>query len=466
MVVLLGLLSLPAAASRPTDLVGSYAFDKTDVLDFVDGPSGAVRVHYSVEGPNQTRDEDDSSEFGGDGVPDFPQEVAATAEDVLDAYAAAGLRLPLAESDLGLEPLGGSDALDFYLIDFDAGDGAFRTDRCQGGVCSGYMIMENDFYFSGYSTVTQGIVTLTSHELFHGVQYAYLDDTPGWISEGTAMWAEYLYDPTSEDFLAWTGRYLQEPERALNRPPSGVASWEYGTGLFFAFLDLQLGPDIVAGILEELAAQGADADLDSVEAAIDAAGGDLESLWITFATWNLATGDRAGSIESYPFADQLDMVPASLEGETIVDDERVYPLATVYLRLDHPGGPLFFGIVEDATGLYVAVHPGEEDAPVDDLVATWWPEGEGAVGDLGDLDAGSYWVVLAQPAIADSSIAFDFCLGDADTLAACGLDVGASDDTGGDPVQPGGCGCGSAAGPGAAAWLALLALAGRRRRRR
>lgn len=460
-------LDLPAQASRPTDHTGLYAFDPSDVVEYLDGSSGLVRVHYSVEGPNLVKEGDDDELYGGDGLPDFAQKVAATAEDVLAAYEAVGLRLPLTEDEMGLSELGGSYALDFYLVDFDfTGDGQFGTDVCRSGVCSGYMTMENDFSGYGYRNEDTAIAVLTSHELFHGVQFAYLDDLPGWLSEGTAMWSEYLYDPDSDDFLAWCGRYLQEPERGLDRTPSGAfTGWEYGTGLFFSFLDLYAGQDALVTLFDQLAIEGGEGALTALQATLSASGLTIEDTWTTFASWNLATGRRSGQAEGYPFAAALDQLEAHNDGDELVDDERVYPLATVYFFVEHDGGELWFGTPDDPTGLALRLHPATEqddDAPVLDDIGTWWPDGPGSLL-LGDLDAGGYWVVVSQPFFGDSSVAIDYCLGPVETLASCELDGAV--DTGGDPVEdPKGCGC--SGGAAAAGWLALLPalFIGRRRR--
>lgn len=464
----LALLSPSAWANRPTDGNGTYAFDSTDVVEYLDGPAGLVRVHYSVKGPNVVRSADNDATYGGDGIPDFAQKVAATAEDVLELFQETGLRLPLGEEEMGLDPLGGSYALDFYLVDFNyTGDGQFVTDKCSGGVCSGYMAMENDFSGYGYSSIDTAIRVLTSHELFHGVQFAYLDDLPGWMSEGTAMWSEYHYDADSQDFLAWCGRYLQEPDRGLDRTPAGAfTGWEYGTGLFFGFLDLYGGSDVIVSLFDQLADLGGDGALDALDAALTDQGLALDDVWTTFGSWNLATGNRAGAMDSYPFAAELDQVPTNNDGAELFDDERVYPLATVYFYVQHAGGELWFGTADDPTGLALRVHSAtdlDQDAPVLDDIGTWWPDAPGAIL-LGDLDAGGYWVTASQPSYGGNSIAFDYCLGPESALEPCGL-LGGSDtggdtgaDSGGDTGnQPKGCGCsGLGASGGAVGWLGLF----------
>ena len=465
--LLLG-LSAPAQASRPTDLVGLYSFEAEDVIESTDGETGLVRVHYSVEGPNLVRQGDDDEIWGGDGIPDFAQEVAATAEEVLLAYEALGLRLPLKESEMGLGELGGSDALDFYLVDFDhTGDGQFGTDVCKGGVCSGYMTMENDFTAYGYSNISLAIRVLTSHELFHGVQFAYLDDMPGWMSEGTAMWSEYYFDPDSNDFIGWCGKYIEEPDRGLDRPPAGSTAWNYGTGLFFGFLDVFFGPDTIVDLMDQMAEEGGEGAYAALDTTIQDAGSTIEEIWTTFGSYNLATGKRAGLIEGYPFAEDLDEIEAAHEGETITDDERVYPLATVYLYLDHPGGELWFGTPDEPAGLALRIHPstGGQRAPVEEELGTWWPDAPGATL-LGDFEAGGYWVLFSQPAFADSSIAFDYCLGSSDTMADCSLPVEV-EDTGTEPEpEPGAEGCACSSSGRLIGWaLVLPALVGLWRRR-
>jgi len=462
--VSLWLLGGVALASRPTDLSGLYAFESEDTVESLDGEAGLVRVHYSVEGPNQVLQGDED----GDGLPDFAQDVARSAEAVLAVFEAAGLRLPLNESDMGLQALGGSDALDFYLVDFaGTGDGQLGVDTCQGGVCSGYMVMENDFTGYGYRDLDAAILTLTSHELFHGVQYAYLDDLPGWMSEGTAMWAEYLYDPQSEDFIAWCGRYLSEPDRGLDLTPAGAfTGWEYGTGLFFGFLDAFLGPQTIVDLMEELSLVGGEQALSALETAILAQGSDLVEVWTTFASWNLATGRRAGGFQGYPFAEELEELEATAEADSIVDDERVYPLASVYLYLSHPGGPLFLGSPDELGGLAVQVMPssGGVFEPVLEPLLTVFPDQAG-VYELGEHEAGGLWVIFSQPAIADSSISFDYCLGGDEVIESCGLSLDEGEPTG--PDEPEGCGCAAVEPPGLAALLpALFAFIGLRRARR
>ncbi len=269
--------------TRPTE-GGLFSFEDDDVVESLDSTDGAVRVHYSIDGPSVTIMDDDD----GDGLPDFPQLVAETTAEVFDFFEATGFRRPLGEADMGLGELGGSHAFDVYLVDFAGqGDGAFSTDSCDSSpnVCSGFFSMDNDFAGYGYSNLVEAVNTLTSHELFHAVQAAYEADSPVWYSEGTATLAEKLFDPDSEDFIHLAGYYLDDTERSLDNPPTGpVPTFAYATALWWDFMDERLGTEAIVALQESLEWDGADKDtLTQMEAIIEANGSDLATEWGTFA---------------------------------------------------------------------------------------------------------------------------------------------------------------------------------------
>jgi hypothetical protein len=459
--IALAVLLGPALAARPDEGGGLFPFDDADIIAYVDGPTGAVRVHYSEDGPSVTILDDDD----GDGRPDYPVEVAAVAEDVLAFYADLGFRPPVSESELGLGDLGGSGAFDFYLVDFgNSADGQFSIDACAGSTCTGHMVIENDFEGYGYASISEAVRVLASHELFHAVQAAYTIGQPSWISEGTAVWAEHQYDDSVYDFYGFASAYLDDPGRSIYSPPSGtVTSFSYGTALFFQFLTERFGDGVGPDLQDAFV--GVDED-DMIGAVLDVMGdygGEVEDEWATFARWNLATGRRAGSAESYPFADELRGVIAEVEDDEINDDNRFYPLAATYYTLDHPGGPLAFATSEDPTGLTFSLHATESNSSVLDPVDTWSPEGPGE-HTLGDLDEGRYWLVGTYPQLAEQSVKIAFCLGGPDTTAACTDDDDTGDNSNDEELDGKGCSH-LPARSGEGLWLlvGLLGLAARRR---
>jgi uncharacterized protein (TIGR03382 family) len=452
------------AGARPTDFGGLFSFDESDEVVTLDGDDGLVRIWYSVDGPNQTRLDDDDD----DGVPDFVETALATTEGALELYGSLGFRLPI-----GDQGGGGSDAFDAYLVDFDGlGDGAFTPESCSsvGSAlqCSGYFAMENDFAGYGYPSLDAAIETVAPHELFHAVQAAYDADEDSWWSEGTATWAEQLYVPDSPDFLGLCDYYLADPGRTLDSPPSGpVPAWSYGTALWWWYLADAHGIESIVDLLE--ASEKGDELLADMAAVIEADGGTLESDWMEFTDWNLATGRRAGAMESYPFAEELDEAATEDETDALVLLHRFYPLGATYFPLEHAGGHLWIATDQDAPSVRFLVHPTNDDSQVEPALGSWIAGP--AAQDMGEHPAGLYWLVGTNPTLDEDSTHVTVCFGDEATVSACApkdtgdtaTDSAAAPESDGDP-DDGGCGCGGG-GPGALlAALVAGALSLRRRR--
>ena len=441
------ILSL-AVAERPTE-GGLFAFDATDTVEVYD--EGMIRVHYSTSGNNVAilNDLDQS------GVPDYVELVAYTANDVLEFYVDVGFRFPIAEEDVGLSDLGGTSAFDFYLVDFGGNsDGMFGVDGCRGTVCAGYMVMENDFQGYGYPSLEEATDVLVSHELFHAVQAAYHASQPSWLSEGSAVWAEWLYNPDVRDFLQFSSAYLGETERSLHKPPTGVTTaFSYGTAIFFAFWDEYYNEDVSRMVALQESLEGID-ESDMIDAVL-AQMNDVQSDWMTFSKWNLATNIRSGEIEGYSFASQLYGLQSEMEGPILEDDYRFYPLATTYFELEHLGGSCTFVYVGEDEDVQFSIHPVVSGDKVGPAVKEW------NIGDEAiwteSLEEGEYWVIGALPMLANNSQKIEFCLG-----AECLIPE--SEDTGLDSEEEVKSGCQTqSAGINLWMWACLLGL--RRRSR-
>ncbi|MFH1464061.1 MAG: MXAN_6640 family putative metalloprotease [Pseudomonadota bacterium] len=457
--------------TRPTE-GGMFSFEDEDVVEHLDSADGAVRVHYSVSGPNVTLLDDDDT----DGLPDYAELVAETTAGVFDFYEDLGFRRPLGEEAMGLGEIGGSYAFDVYLVDFAGqGDGAFSADACDSdpNVCSGFFMIENDLSGYGYGSIEAGVDTLCSHELFHAVQAAYEAESPIWYTEGTAVLAEKLWRPDSADFLAYADAYLDDPERSLDNPPTGpVPLFAYATALWWDFMNTRLGTDALVQLQAALEWDGAERDtLAEMEQVIAAHGSDLGQEWTTFAGWNLATRFRAGAMESYDYASEIGPITITDVGAAFEDDKRFYPLAASYYQLQHPGGELWFANDDDATGVVFYLFPvddGTEAGRIEPATMTWSPTEPARFLVAEDLPAGIWWVVGTHARIAENSQHFTLCLGDSAQAEVCVPptgDTGSPDDTGDD--EPGGCGCAGGARPAGLLGLVLTGLSlGRRRRAR
>lgn len=442
--------ALPAHAIRPTE-GGLFAFDPTDVVATFDEPSGLVRVHYSTSGPNLVK----AGDLDADGIPDFVTDAAEVAVGALTLYGDTGFRAPLAEADLGLGLLGGSEALDVYLIDFAlSADGNYGVDDCTAAPvqCSGFLSVENDFSGYGYASPRAGLEVVVPHEIFHGVQMAYSGELEVWVAEGTAVWAERLWDPEVRDFFSFASHYLEEPTRSIDEPPVGpVAGFAYGTALFWDFLTLRHDSTLMVELLESW--EGQTEFLTPTLRTIEARGDTIPEMWEEFATFNLATGGQSGGLEGYPYADRLVPPPLEATGELLDDDNRFYPLATTYYRLNHPGGELWFGFDAAAPELLFSLHPtidGTRDGPVGPAVVSFRADDPGPVS-VGDLPKGQYFVWGAQPDDGEASVKVRFCAGPEDRVLDCFGLLPEEELPVEEPEK--GCGC---ATTGSAAWWVVV----------
>lgn len=419
-----------AAEVRPTE-GGLWSFDQTDVLESWDVPGDAVRVHFSVDGPNVTRLEDDDD----DGIPDYVQDVGLTAMDALVVYADNfGVQAPVSELEVGPE-LGGSPALDIYLVDFGgAADGRFGIDACtDDGRCAGFVVVENDFSGYGYPSILTGIRVVVSHELFHAVQAAYAS-LPVWISEGTATWATHRYDSMLPDFGNACGGYLADAGRPLYQPPLGpVPAFAYGSALWWEFITRRNGDDVVDTFLTAIADAPARAEPEwLIDDVLAETNDSLASAWPVFVQHNLATGFRAGGSETHPYAAELDPIDADAVGANLDIDARLFPLAAEYWRIDHPGGDLVAGVDAELQDCVVTLHPVADfaaDGVVGDAIATEIFDVVGSVVMFEALPAGGYWLVATQAAVSPGPAKARICVGSGDHVAGCGIDPVADDAT-------------------------------------
>ena len=279
-------------ALRPTqpDAEWSYAGAAAAVFDT---PEGNVRVWYALEGPHAP------AGAAAAQVPSAALAAGTAAEAALSRFTALGFRPPL--SDAPASPCvdtGGDGRLDIYLYDFAAADGTIALDQCVAlGTmgCAGFAIVENDFVDKGYASAAQGFQTVVPHELFHLVQYAYSSTSEAWWAEGTAQWAAKLVFPELQDLERFLPAFFQRTDRPLDFPAVGVAaSFSYGAVIWPVFLTERFGVPIVRGVFEASGERGTGA-LQAAETTLRREGSSLDAAFSDFATWNAATGARAGS---------------------------------------------------------------------------------------------------------------------------------------------------------------------------
>lgn len=448
------------AEPRPTE-GGFWSFDDADVLETFEPSEGHFRVHYSRLGPNAI----DLIDEDNDGVPDTAQRVEAIASTSYSHFVdMLEFRAPLREADFGLE-LGGSPAIDIYLIDFaQSADGRFALDDCDAqDHCGGFLIVENDFVDYNYPSVEEAFRTVISHELFHAVQAAY-SPLPVWVSEGTAVWAERQYDPELADFTRQCGGYLADVGRTIYRPPTGpVAGFSYGTALWWDFLTSRSTPNAIIDLLIAFEQRGDDeTDAQVLTTTVASHGNDLTELWIAFARRNLATGQRAGFIDTYPYASLLPEISPQATGTSIDEEPRYYPLAATYWQINHEGGVLWFALEEPVSDVRYSLHPtlDRNDPRVDEALETWTGEQSGARPLLDGIaiPSGTYWLVATLPEAEADVAQTRVCIGTEFDVSTCAPTTKGTSDRG--------CSVAAHSSPSpvtlVGVWLVLLTLYRRR----
>jgi hypothetical protein len=469
-VVVAACAATPASA-RPDD-PGSdlFTFDVGDVVETFE--SDGFRVHYTRAGTHAVPGADADS----DGVPDHVARLADIYEDALGAYTLLGFLPPV--SDDGLVDNGGDGRFDVYLVDFGrSADGAYRAERCDGAICSGYMVQENDFAGYGYPSVDAGNRTVASHELFHAVQAAYDSDQGAVFSEATAVWASERYDPTLRDLEGYAHGYLEDAATPLDAGSGGpVDSFTYGAGIFFEYLSERFDDDVTLELWE---AVNDDVDpsafwFDAIDGVLASRGSSFADAFAEFSTWTLLTGRRADPERSFATGGQMTLREAVAKTLPIAEGSFVVftassRLLTAPTRERDTLQVVLAGADTARDGARVFVLPLGDAGPLDIVDAT-----DGAPFAVGD--AFEVLVLVVNTRQEGSSIRPRLCVGTPDEVAACvepAEGEGEGEGEGEDDPRLGGGGCAqssssssSSSSSNALLALGLVALGSGRRRRR
>ena len=186
------------------------------------------------------------------GIPDWVDLTLLTLEDVwFQEVDVLGYRAPL--SDVSSTNTGGNLLLDVYLDDVGA-DGVFgyctsddpNADDPDVYAVSAYCVIDNDFdpgQFGTGHTPQEFLEVTTAHEFHHAVQFAYdwLEDY--WLMEGIAANIEETVYPAIDDNVGFLESWspLTRPSSPLDR--GGFGNSEYGSWIFWRFLEEKIGGD-------------------------------------------------------------------------------------------------------------------------------------------------------------------------------------------------------------------------------
>jgi hypothetical protein len=388
-------VAAPAAAQRPV-LAGEGSFGAA---------GGQTVVHYATTGADAVPMADADT----NGVPDFVDEVAATAEDAVEHYLALGFRRPLDDGARGND-----GRIDIYLRNLNGADGSAGTDGCTADRCIGFVAAENDYAGYSYPTVTEGIRSVIPHELFHLVQYAYSNTQSSSWTEGSAVWAtENLYGDGNGDFERFLSSFVTRSFRPFERAIGGFGDgYPYGAALWPYFLEQRYGVDTVVATWAGCETANF---LDAGNRAIGTSDGGLDQAWIEFTRWNAFTGPRAAR-GMYPKAATWPVVPR----ETAIADR-----GTIYIEgLSARYVPIAITqpssiTVSTAASIKLAAWIVADDKTLTDGIALR-PDG---ASHAANVDPGSYLLVVTGLTRNSIATAVDVAIGppvpDSDDGGSC-----------------------------------------------
>jgi hypothetical protein len=184
-------------------------------------------VHWVRRSNDKPSRKDSNGTTDGDGVPDYVEDVLAT----------AAMSFAVENTDLGWEEaLGdgtrgggpGVDRTDAYLLELDGGYfGYAAPDRGQGAVPHkhAYLVLDNDyseFAAPGFTELEALQVTL-AHEYNHVLQFAYDSLEDLWMFEATATWMEEQVYPEVDDYLNYLSAFARSSRIPLTgNDPTGL----------------------------------------------------------------------------------------------------------------------------------------------------------------------------------------------------------------------------------------------------
>ena len=218
--------ALAAAVNRPTYQTPEVTIETPYVV-----------VHYTRTGPDHPRFMTDDDH---DGVPNYVEKLAASANKAWLWYGHNGFKSPLPDTG------GGSTKLDIYVKSLKPGVFGVSIPPAQGQG-GGFMVLDNRLDMAHLAS-NGSLQQTTAHELFHMFQFSYVPDgrLPVWAAEGSAVAMQTYVYPKIVDAAAFDyfDHWLDQPWRSLTDERAGCDHC-YGGALFWRFL-FGLGGHVVS----------------------------------------------------------------------------------------------------------------------------------------------------------------------------------------------------------------------------
>jgi hypothetical protein len=194
-------------------------------------------VHWVARSKDKPARADSNGTSDGDRIPDYVENVLATAATSFAAEnTALGWAEPLGDGKRGGGP--GVNRTDAYLLELDGGYfGYAAPDPGQGGVPHkhAYLVLDNnyaEFAEPGFTKLEALQVTF-AHEYNHVLQFAYDSLEDLWMFEATATWMEEQVYPDVDDYLNYLSAFADSSRIPLTSNDAtglkiyGAAAWNH-----------------------------------------------------------------------------------------------------------------------------------------------------------------------------------------------------------------------------------------------
>jgi len=260
-------------------------------------PGGYFAIHYAINGPDSIQEAHIDTLAGGDGVPDFINQVAVIADSIWE-FEVDSLGYREARCD-GADATGDGPEYDIYFADI-LGWFAGYTDRSryldQQRVTS-FIVMDSDARTCNQTdNPLDAIRFVLAHEFFHAIQLGMDRSEPSAWMEMSATWMETTVYPNLCLYTQTLPYHFDHPWVSLHDFSTSRPLHCYSEVVFPIFLTEMWGRDIIQDIWIMCQVYGEGPHfLRAVDFAISDRSDDeydLASAWLEFAIWNLFTGDR------------------------------------------------------------------------------------------------------------------------------------------------------------------------------
>ena len=186
-----------------------FRWSRIELSDSIQSTDNYFMIHFDRSGVDAVS----SSDYDGDGIPNYVEEVEAAAMHSKNLLIYMGYELAIEDNNA---------IYDIYINNMS--EGYYGVNVPDGSVSgASFILIDNQYESSNYGPITglDAMRVTVAHEFFHAIQRAYGTSGPDhYIMELSSTWFEDVAYPEINDYVNWADPYLNNPEAVLS---------EYGT---------------------------------------------------------------------------------------------------------------------------------------------------------------------------------------------------------------------------------------------